>query len=536
MGARDGLRNVTVEARDGATPVNTARGSFSFVRDTEEPTFTLSKTQSDINAQSATAVTVSIGGTISDANVIRSAELQLRRVGTGQTCATADTLPRREGTNRRVSRNRVDLENDTNSITFDETFAISAPEGVGTGPENLCFYLESEDIAVMPNGRDDGNPGNYVLNEFMVTWPAGPPPGPTFEFSSIVAPATASAAVTGLDVAEGTSATTYWVKLSDEADPPTAAAPVNVSISAEAGVSASPSTFNFWDAGATAALDSVEVTITTAHDLDIDSEELALTHSASGFDDATLTVTSNDDDFEIDVDVTSVDEDDGPVDVLVTVTAGMEAPTNGTVVEVSFAGAGDNDGADDFVAINPITLTIPAGMTTDTATVEVDAIDDAFMMEAGETIRLTGPNSDPLVGAAYVEPENITIVDDDPDIQLSVNMAEVVEVAEDAGATELTVTASVPEDVGQIVQITVTLPEDTETPARWTFSQPTLTLNLSGATSVTGTVTLTPADNHDSDITIDITGVSAQQKTGVTPAVVYTVGGAKVKITNQDDS
>ena len=101
------------------------------------------------------------------------------------------------------------------------------------------------------------------------------------------------------------------------------------------------------------------------------------------------------------------------------------------------------------------------------------------------------------------------------------------------------------EALGEIVQITVTLPLDTEdeNPARWAWSgstgeEPaTITLTLdAAATSVTGTATLTPADNHDSDITLDITAESIQTKTGVTPSVVYTISGTKVKITDQDGS
>ena len=101
----------------------------------------------------------------------------------------------------------------------------------------------------------------------------------------------------------------------------------------------------------------------------------------------------------------------------------------------------------------------------------------------------------------------------------------------------MTFKASVDEALGDVVPITVTLPADTESTPRWAFSSGTITLILDGTeTSVTGTATLTPADNHDSDITIDITAASAKEKTGVTPAVVYTVSGTKVKITNEDGS
>ena len=170
----EGSRTVNVQVRDGAVPVNTASTSFSFIRDTKSPTFALSRSQGDISPQTATSVAVSVGGTITDANVIRTAELTLRVKGTDQACVDAPLLSdgSMPNTPRRVGRNKIDLENDTNSITFEEAFTIQAPSGPGSGPENYCFYLDSEDIAVESNGRADGNEGDLVLSEFMVSWPS----------------------------------------------------------------------------------------------------------------------------------------------------------------------------------------------------------------------------------------------------------------------------------------------------------------------------------------------------------------------------
>ena len=346
----EGARRVNVQVRDGATPVNATSTSFSFIRDTKPPTFTLSRTQGDISPQSATAVTVSVGGTISDANVIRSAELQLRRVNAGQTCATADTLPRREDGNTRVSRNRVDLENDTNAITFDETFTIRR-NGTGAGTENLCFYLDSEDIAVEPNGRDAGNPGDYVLNEFAVSWPDGrPPPGPTFMFQTAddnTNPTTFTDA-DSLQVAEGTAAGDgmgYWVRLTNVATAPTATAPLSVTVSAPpgSGMTVTPATLSL-----TSETDSALVTVTTGHDLDLMSELHMLSHTATGYDAASFPVRVLDDDFALSTSVMSVTEDADSATVIITATAGTApADAAGTALAVTSSGIGGATG-DDF--------------------------------------------------------------------------------------------------------------------------------------------------------------------------------------------
>ncbi|WP_419940248.1 hypothetical protein [Candidatus Palauibacter sp.] len=506
---------------------NGSSTSFTFTRDQTKPVLSLSAVPSSFASEvTAASVSVTVAGTLSDATEIRRAFLSIHK---GTDCTAADPLGASQ-----VSGPVRRLDNESNTIEFSEVFTLK--KGDDAGDTSYCFFLSAEDDARDADDRVGANKYEDAIATFSVNWPAGPPappPGPTFEFNTRTDdtdPSTATAA-DSLSATEG-AATVYHVTLKDA--PTGATYPLDLTVDAPRAWTVAE--LNDGDLQFTSATDTVSVSVTTTHDLNIASELRSLTHKAKDFDDTTVGVRVMDDDFEISVNRASVREDDDPVDVIVTVTAGMKAPAGGTPVTVNFVGAGEDtdDGNDDFAAITALSLTIASGMVAVADTVEVDAIDDALTPEQGESIRLTGANSDPTVGAAYTNPVGIMILDDDPDIQLSVDMTEV---AEDAGATELTVTASVDEALGDIVQITVTLPADTETPAMWTFSSNEVTLNLDGtATSVTGTVTLTPADNHDSDITIDITGASATEKSGVTPTVVYTVGGAKVKITNQDGS
>ena len=541
---------VVSEVRDRAMPPNTATAVFAYTRDSKGPGITLSKSQSNIGSINTATATVSVGGTISDANVIKTAELSIREVTAGATCADSDDLE--DGTGNPVVRNKRDLENDTNKIEFDESFTL---RNQGEGSKTYCFWLASSDVAVNANGRGDGNPGDYELGSFDVDWP-GEPPGqptdaPTFVFSSIVAPATAATAVTKLDVDEGTNTTTYWVKMSgDEAPTPTAVAPVNVSISAQAGVSVDPQTFDFWDetAGTPAAVDSVEVTITTQHDLDIMSEELTLTHSATDFTAAPLMVKSLDEDFEIMVDPASIREDDGPTEVTVTVKAGEGADiTTDPNASVTLE-AGTGTAAEDIAAGSAATATGPFDAMTRiaTANVMVDAVDDGVRNEVNESIALVTGGTSTEQGV-YVKPASIMIIDDDPDITLSLSMGDVNvdEVNEDAGTVTVKITATADDAaVGGILNFSIALGgtatrgdvgstaagDDVRAPASVALQFNT------GETTASATVTLVIVDDGDNEAneTIIFDDGDGAQVAGA--GKTYTVRPVTLTIIDNDDT
>jgi len=531
---------VTAEVRDNAVPPNFTNASFAYTRDSEGPEISLSKSQSDIGSIGTATVTVGVGGTISDKNVIKVADLSIRNItAAGAECSDADN-EMSQGRTGRVVRNKRDLENDTNKIEFDETFTIRRPTGEGVGPETYCFWLASADVAVEANGRGDGNPGDYELGSFTVGWPAGPPPpppGPTFEFH----PAGATTMLDSLQVAEGaTSDNTYRVTLKDA--PSGATYPLEMTIDASATVTtAMVSAANSGNTtGFENATDTVTVTVTPAHDLNIVSEMRTLTHKAEDFDDTDFPVRVLDDDYEITVSRSSVREDDDAAKVLVTLTAGS-APTAETTVDISFAPFGATTAtADDFTAIAAETMTIAAGMTMDTVTVEVDATDDGNQDEQNEHIRLTGPNSDPATGAAYVKPATIMIIDDDPDIQLSLSQSAA---AEGADAVTLTITATAKSEVGGVINATVTIAgadgaslgaADSTTDTDDARGPSTVSLSIdAGATVGTAEVTLTivddVADDDGETIQFSAANVTIGDK-------AYTFGSVKLAITDNDDS
>ncbi|WP_419862118.1 hypothetical protein [Candidatus Palauibacter sp.] len=490
---------VVAAVHDNAVPPHRSVAVFTYTRDSKGPEVTLSASQGDIGNINTGTVTVGVAGTITDKNVIKMADLSIRMIAADagvDACENADDLS--QGRTGRVVRNKRDLENDTNKIEFDESFTIRKPTGEGAGPETYCFWLESADIAVAANGRGDGNDGNYALGTFSVGWPtvAAPPAGPTFKFH-------AAGAVTELDslrAPEGAADSTYRVSLNP---PPAASAfPIEMTIDAPATVTAVLSGGTGTDATQFGApTDTLTVTLTPAHDLDITSELHTLTHKAKDFDNTGFKVRVLDDDFEITANTSSVRENDDAKKVAVTVKAGLGADISTDVAVTLGARESTGAAAADFTAASVNVTVDTTRMVTDT--ISVDAVDDALQNEEGEALQLTGPNSTTTTGAAYVKPAYITIHDDDPDIELSVDTDEF---DESAGTRTVTVTATAKKAVGGIttIELAVLTAANTDNDIAastatvdvdYTISPSTVTLTINGnETTATAEFTLTISD------------------------------------------
>ena len=530
-GDEEGRHTVYVRTYDMASPPNSATTSFTFIRDTKSPTFVVSKSQSDIGFTNSPSVLASVGGVISDGSVIQKAELSLRKVAAaGDACAQGDTLS--QGRTGRVARNKRDLENDTNSITFDETFTIRR-DGDGMGAETYCFFLEVEDSAVDSDGRGDGNSMSYDVGQFSVHWPGTPPtppgPTPTFAFQTAddnTSPTTFTDA-DSLSVAEGTEASAnmgYWVRLKDVATAPTATAPLSVTVSAPAGLTATPTTLSLMS-----ATDSALVTLAAAHDLNLTSELHMVSHTATGYGAASFPVRVTDDDFMLSASVGSVTEDADSATVIITLTAAT-APTDaaGTTLTV---GATESSGAaaGDFRVTGVGDMTVPMSMTSVIDTVYVTAIDDAEMDEDGEAIQFAvSANTD--VNGVYVAPTSITIIDVDPDITVSLSHTEL---DEGSGATVVTVTAELGAPAPGILSFTI---GDVAACAavETSVAGPAFRIDTGGM-SASGTVTVTPVadiDDANTDCDVPVTVAPAAKAN----AVNWTLQDAEVTIVNEDDS
>ncbi|WP_419862122.1 hypothetical protein [Candidatus Palauibacter sp.] len=527
---------VNVEVRDNAVPPNLGNVSFAYTRDAKAPTVSLSKSQSDIGNVGTSTVTVSVGGTISDKNVIKRADLSIREKVGDATCMASTDLE--AGTGKPVVRNKRDLENDTNSIVFDESFTLRAAEGDKT----YCFWLATADVAVEANGRGTGNEKAYELGSFEVSWPAGtppPPPGPTFKFH-------AAGAVTELDslsVIEGASDSTYRVTL--DRVPTGQTFPLAMTIDPSSRLVTT--SVSAGTAGATAgqfgaATDTLTVTVTTNHDLDINSERRTLTHKAKDFDDTRFLVLVKDDDLMISANTSSLRENDDPAEVTLTVRAGLGAEI-GAAVSVALAPrAGTTTTADDFVA-GTWDVTIPAATRMKDTVVMVDAVDDAIQNEMNEAIQVQGPNSVTTTGAAYVMPAYIAIHDDDPDITLSVNHDEV---NEDAGEVTVTITATAKRELAGITTVSLAavasadgannIDASTAEGTDYTLAPSPVILTFSGSTTATAEVTLTVTDDTTDEANETIVLWDSDGGAVVGSTDTPTVQPVTITIMDNDDS
>ena len=226
---------------------------------------------------------------------------------------------------------------------------------------------------------------------------------------------------------------------------------------------------------------------------------------------------------------------EGSGEVLMHLTAGLRGADGepsatilpvDTVVSVTLAD-GTATAGEDYLA-EPFTLTIPAGSITNTTpvTVPLTVVDDQ-VVESDETLQVTGTAS-----GLEVTPVEVTITDDDTaptGVTLTVTPEEL---AEGAGATELTVSAVFTGGDARLVDTPITLsvegaalPSDgdsTTTAATaddFTFAPATLTIPAGELVGTAG-LTLTPVDDQvtEGDETARVMG-SADSLT-VTPAPI----------------
>ncbi|MYG20524.1 MAG: hypothetical protein F4208_13385 [Gemmatimonadales bacterium] len=204
----DGPHAVRGVAFDNALPPNYSLASFEFVRDTKAPTFHLgSAPPASFSAGSASAVTVTVGGSIRDDNVIDEAVLSVyankgRRARCGEGDPLDTLLPHsRVGAGARDSAASRDIENDSDRIDFDESFLIRRPTDPGV--EDLCIALQVKDEAVHADGDDAwANTAHYLAGTFTVNWGGQVPNrAPTLE-QAIRARALVVGAMTSVDASD----------------------------------------------------------------------------------------------------------------------------------------------------------------------------------------------------------------------------------------------------------------------------------------------------------------------------------------------
>ncbi len=169
----DGLHTVTISTRDLATPANVATDNYTIILDTTAPVFgALNPAPVGSGGTSASAIVMTIGGSISDANIVTLAQLDVFDAGADATCATGDDVLLGVGSGpNQVDVNSIDLTNGTNSITFNQSFTIQQPSTAAV-TSNYCFIITAEDEAVDKTGAANPNM-NALPTIVQVVWNAG---------------------------------------------------------------------------------------------------------------------------------------------------------------------------------------------------------------------------------------------------------------------------------------------------------------------------------------------------------------------------
>ena len=232
---------------------------------------------------------------------------------------------------------------------------------------------------------------------------------------------------TSLTVGEGGSAT-YTVVLDSQ---PTADVTVAPSVSGDSGVTASPASLTFtasnWDAPRT-------VTVSAAEDADADADTATVAHAVSGGDyageDAGEVSVRVIDDETASTNVTLnipeiavvgggvrlvggalfVQEDAAPVTVTLSASLDGAPRRSDTDIAVEVGQSGDSavEGTD-YAAVADLTLTIPAGDTSGSASFILTPLDDA-VDEADETLSVRGSSSSDGLSVVAM---TVTIEDND---------------------------------------------------------------------------------------------------------------------------
>ena len=266
---------------------------------------------------------------------------------------------------------------------------------------------------------------------------------------------------------------------------------------------------------AAAASGTATFTLTPVNDLISDDQETIIvsgTTTVPNYEVTSATITLNNYDppatiVNLEALPASVAEDADPTEV--EVTARFGAGHRGEDTEVTVSVAGDTASAADFTAVPSFTVTILAGEPAGTGTFTFVPVDDA-VHEGEETVAITGATT---VADLTVNPTSLTLTDNDDAPGGITLKAAPDRVAEGAGATPVTVTASVDGGATFPDATTVAVSVGGGTAVSGTDYEAVSSFDITiavGEASGTGTFTLTPVDDSlaEGTETMEVTGTS----------------------------
>ena len=188
--------------------------------------------------------------------------------------------------------------------------------------------------------------------------------------------------------------------------------------------------------------------------------------------------------------------------------AAREADAN---VTLTITGGTATAGAD-FTAVAPLTLAVPAGSTTGTATFELIPLNDTTD-EPNETVRVSGATATANISVDQPSGGNtVTITDDDasPTVTLVLSQSSI---SENNGMSTVTATLDHPSSQATTITLTATAGSNTAAGDFTVTSNKTLTIAATETTS-TGTVTITGVNNTFDDTAAKSVTVSGSASNG----------------------
>ena len=198
-------------------------------------------------------------------------------------------------------------------------------------------------------------------------------------------------------------------------------------------------------------------------------------------------------------------EDGGPASVEVTATLDAGARTVATTVGVTVSASGRAD-AVDFAAVPDFEITIAAGDGSGSGTFTLSPEDDD-LDESDETVAIDGSS------VLEVTSDAVTLVDDDASSTAIVLAATPPLIGEEAGATPVTVTATLDASARTVATTVAVSVADSGQPGAVGYGVTSTAFEVvidAGATMGTETFTVTPEDDDVDEIdeTLDLTGTS----------------------------
>ena len=246
---------------------------------------------------------------------------------------------------------------------------------------------------------------------------------------------------------------------------------------------------------------------------------------------APATVIVEDDDLVIDLALSPirVTEDGGGATVTVTAMLTSGERTVATVVDLTVSGSGVA-GAVDFTPVTPFTLTIPPSATRGQATFRLTPLDDG-VDETDETVTVSGAVA--ALPSLVVNAATLTLTDDDAASESIALSLDRTEVAENAGATMVTVTATLnasARTAATVVDLTVSGSGAADA-VDFTPVQSFILTIPPNVTSGQARFTLTPMDDVVDEVneTVTVSGAVA-----ATPTL--TVHAAALTLTDDDEA